>query len=133
MPSEARAGRPKVHLNCAISLDGRLAYAGGKRALLSGPHDLARVQQLRADLDAILVGVGTVVADDPSLRVHWDLLQRAPGREPLRVILDTQGRLPRTSKVLDGSQPTLVATSSACERVFPGSAEVVRFGETEVD
>jgi 2,5-diamino-6-(ribosylamino)-4(3H)-pyrimidinone 5'-phosphate reductase len=131
MPAEA--ARPRVHLNCAVSLDGRLAYAGGKRALLSGPNDLARVQRLRAELDAILVGVGTVIADDPSLRVHWDLLDRPPGREPLRVVLDSSGRTPGTAKVLDGRSPTLVATSAGCARSFPYPVEVVRVGREEVE
>ena len=125
--------RPKVHLNCAVSLDGRLAYAGGRRALLSGPSDLARVQGLRAEMDAILVGVGTVLTDDPSLRVHWDLLHRPPGREPLRVILDSHGRTPATAKVLDGSQPTLIATSRDCARDFPPHVARFRGGVEEVD
>ena len=133
MPPREVPTRPRVHLNCAVSLDGRLAYAGGKRALLSGPNDLVRVQQLRADLDAILVGVGTVVADDPSLRVHWDLLQRPPGREPLRVILDTNGRLPPSARVLMGPQPTLVATSAACTRTYPTHVDVFRAGRETVD
>ena len=133
MPPKAGRSRPRVHLNCAVSLDGRLAYAGGKRALLSGPKDLARVQRLRAELDAILVGVGTILADDPSLRVHWDLLDRAPGREPLRVVLDSSGRTPATAKVLDGRSPTLVATTSDCTRSYPSSVEVFRAGHEEVD
>jgi 2,5-diamino-6-(ribosylamino)-4(3H)-pyrimidinone 5'-phosphate reductase len=133
MPPEAPPSRPRVHLNCAVSLDGRLAYAGGKRALLSGPSDLARVQGLRAELDAILVGVGTVLADDPSLRVHWELLHRAPCREPLRVILDTHGRVPPTARVLDGTQRTLLATSAECTRTYPSGVEVLRAGRDEVD
>jgi len=133
MAADAHPARPRIHVNCAVSLDGRLAYAGGARALLSGPNDLVRVQQLRADLDAILVGVGTVVADDPSLRVHWDLLKRPPGRSPLRVVLDTNGRVPLAAKVLDGSQPTLVATCATCPRTYPGSVEVFRAGGSEVD
>ncbi len=101
--------------------------------MLSGPRDLARVQRLRAELDAILVGVGTVLADDPSLRVHWDLLDRPPGREPLRVVLDTRGRTPVTAHVLDVSQPTLVATSAACSRSFPEHVARYRGGVDEVD
>ena len=125
--------RPRIHLNCAVSLDGRLAYAGGRRALLSGPQDLARVQGLRASLDAILVGVGTVIADDPSLRVHWDLLGKAPGRSPLRVVLDASGRTPPTARVLDGSQPTLLVTSVDSRREYPVPVEVFRAGTDRVD
>ncbi|MGI0156728.1 MAG: dihydrofolate reductase family protein, partial [Thermoplasmata archaeon] len=61
-PSPApRSVRPAVWVNCAASADGRLAFAEGRRAPLSSSEDLRRVQQLRANADAILVGVGTVV------------------------------------------------------------------------
>jgi len=127
------SGRPRVVANCAVSVDGRLAFAGGVRARLSGPEDLRRVHQMRADSDAIAVGVGTVVADDPSLRVHWELLDRPAGRPPLRVILDTKGRTPPGARVLDGSIATLVATGRECPRRFPPSVATFAAGEREVD
>ncbi|MCI4358102.1 MAG: dihydrofolate reductase family protein [Thermoplasmata archaeon] len=127
------ASRPKVFVNCAISLDGRLAYAGGRRAMLSGPEDLRRVQRLRAASSAILVGAGTVLADDPSLRVHWDLLSEPPGPGPVRIILDSMGRTPEGSRVLDGSQPTLIAVSERCERRFPATAEMLVAGRERVE
>ncbi len=125
--------RPRVRLNCAISLDGRLAYAQGRRALLSGPQDLARVMRIRADVDAILVGVGTVLADDPSLRVHWERIGGPPGRSPVRVVLDSRGRVPEGAKVLDGSAPTIVATATGCARRFPPSVTAVAVGHPRVD
>jgi 2,5-diamino-6-(ribosylamino)-4(3H)-pyrimidinone 5'-phosphate reductase len=127
------AGRPYVHVNCAVSADGRLAFAEGRRARLSGPEDLKRVQELRAATDAILVGVGTVLKDDPSLRVHWELLERQEGRHPLRVILDSTGRTPPAARVLHGSQPTLIATAAGCARAFPKPVEQVAVGEGRVD
>ncbi|MCI4319321.1 MAG: dihydrofolate reductase family protein [Thermoplasmata archaeon] len=125
--------RPEVHVNCAVSVDGRLAYAGGRRARLSGPEDLRRVHELRAASDGILVGVGTVVLDDPSLRVHWDLLQRTPARSPTRIVLDSNGRTPPQARVLDGSQATIVATAEECRREFPSSVTVLRAGARRVD
>lgn len=125
--------RPEVLVNCAVSADGRLAYAGGRRARLSGPNDLARVQWLRADVDAILVGVGTVLADDPSLRVHWEMIDRPKGRSPMRVIVDSSGRTPESAKVLDGTTPTVIAVSERCTRTFPPSVEVIRAGAGRVD
>ena len=125
--------RPTVWVNCAASLDGRLAFAGGKRAHLSGPEDLERVQRLRASADAILVGVGTVVKDDPSLRVHWELLGKPPGRNPTRVIVDASGRTPTGARVLDGSTPTIVATSERSKRVFPSHVRTIVAGATRVD
>ncbi len=132
-PEAEHAVRPAVWVNCAVSVDGRLAYAGGRRARLSSAEDLQRVQKLRANSDAILVGVGTVIHDDPSLRVHWDLLGQPPGRSPTRVIVDSSGRTPSTARVLDGSAPTIVATSERCSRTFPSGIEVVVAGATRVD
>jgi 2,5-diamino-6-(ribosylamino)-4(3H)-pyrimidinone 5'-phosphate reductase len=126
--------RPYIHVNCAISLDGRLAFAGGKQAPLSGPQDLARVQGLRAQLGAVLVGVGTVILDDPSLRVHWEQLRREPGPPPVRICLDGRGRLPAAARLLDGSQPTMVATTRSAKRKYPASVETILAGPgPEVD
>jgi 2,5-diamino-6-(ribosylamino)-4(3H)-pyrimidinone 5'-phosphate reductase len=126
-------GRPEIFVNCAVSLDGRLAYAGGRRARISGPEDLARVQWLRADVDAILVGVGTVLLDDPSLRVHWEMIDRPVGKDPARVVVDSNGRTPPTARVLDGSAPTVFAVSTTCQRTFPAGVDVVRAGAPRVD
>lgn len=120
-------------MNCAVSADGRLAYAGGRQAKLSGPNDLARVQWLRADVDGILVGVGTVLADDPSLRVHWEQIDRPKGRSPTRVIVDSKGRTPPAARVLDESAPTIIAVTDPCTRTFPAHVQVIRAGSVRVD
>jgi 2,5-diamino-6-(ribosylamino)-4(3H)-pyrimidinone 5'-phosphate reductase len=128
-----RAVRPAIWVNCAASADGRLAYAGGRRARLSSPEDLRRVQQLRANADAILVGVGTVVHDDPSLRVHWDLLGLPEGKSPTRIVVDSSGRTPEHARVLDESTPTIVATSERSTRKYPPHVRTVVVGRTSVD
>ncbi|MCI4335490.1 MAG: dihydrofolate reductase family protein [Thermoplasmata archaeon] len=128
-----RPPRPFVHANCAISVDGKLAFGGGARARLSGPEDLRRVQRLRSECDAILVGAGTVRLDDPSLRVHWELLGQPPGRDPLRVILDARGGLPAHARVLDGSRPTLVAGTVGSRHDYPAGVERFRAGSDQVD
>jgi 2,5-diamino-6-(ribosylamino)-4(3H)-pyrimidinone 5'-phosphate reductase len=125
--------RPAVWVNFAASADGRLAYAGGRRARLSSAEDLRRVQRLRANADAILVGVGTVEKDDPSLRVHWDLLGEPEGRSPTRVVVDSTGRVPASARVLDGSVRTIVAVSERCRRDFPSSVERITVGRDRVD
>lgn len=125
--------RPAVWVNCAASLDGRLAFADGVRARLSSPEDLVRVQRLRANADAILVGVGTVVKDDPSLRVHWELLNEPPRAEPTRVVLDSRGRIPPGARVLDGSAPTIVAVSEQCDRRYPPTIRSIIAGKVRVD
>jgi 2,5-diamino-6-(ribosylamino)-4(3H)-pyrimidinone 5'-phosphate reductase len=125
--------RPAVWVNCAVSVDGRLAYAHGRRAALSGPEDLARVQRLRADSDGIVVGVGTVILDDPSLRVHWEMIDEPPRPPPLRIVLDSLGRTPGSARVLDGALPTLVAVSERSTRKFPDGIDTVVAGEEIVD
>ena len=130
---DSAARRPWVWANCAASLDGRIALAGGRRAALSGPEDLERVQRLRAASDAVLVGVGTVVKDDPSLRVHWELLGEPPGKNPTRIVVDASGRTPASARVLDGSAPTIIATSERSTRSFPDRVRTIVAGATRVD
>jgi len=125
--------RPAVWVNCAASLDGRLAYAGGRRAELSCPEDRVRVQRLRANADAILVGVGTVVKDDPSLRVHWEEIGKPPAKNPTRIVVDASGRTPTTARVLDGTAPTIVATTEGAVRNFPPIVRTVVAGSDRVD
>lgn len=121
--------RPRVVINAAMTVDGKIALSDGRGARISHDHDLRRVHQLRASCDAIVVGVGTVLKDDPNLTVKPEY---ARGENPLRVVLDSDGKTPPDAKVLDGSAPTLVATTADCDRTFP-RAETFRAGKDEVD
>ncbi len=112
-----------------MSVDGKIAFYDGRPARLSNAEDVARVHRLRADADAILVGVGTVLKDDPKLTVKPE---HSKGRNPLRVILDSDGKTPDHAHVLDGSADTLVATTVDCAREF-ARAQVFRAGKDEVD
>ena len=103
-------GRPYVIMNAAMTLDGKIATREGD-SRISCPEDLDRLHRLRARVDAILVGAGTVLSDDPSLTVR-----RARGRNPLRVVVDGRARIPLTARVLDGSSKTLVAVSRRAPR-----------------
>ena len=110
-------GLPFVRIKMAMSLDGRTAMASGESKWVTGPDARQDVQRMRARSSAILTGIGTVLADDPSLNVRLD--SDEPGiskdvRQPLRVILDTHGRLPETAKVLtlDGKVLLLTADKS---------------------
>src|SRR6187551_236675 len=106
----ARTGLPLVTLKLAISLDGRTATAPGDSPWISGPESRALVHRWRAEADAIAVGIGTVLADDPLLTARPDpsavpLLrhseQRNSGaRQPLRVVFDRRARLPLGSQLL---------------------------------
>ena len=121
--------RPRVIINAAMSIDGKIALSDGKGVRLSNQEDLRRVHRLRASVDAILVGVGTVLKDDPKLTVKSEY---AKGRNPLRVVLDSDGKISESAHVLDGSAPTLIVTSEESGRSFP-HAEVLRLGKDEVN
>lgn len=103
-----RTGRPFVVWKMAASLDGKVAARDGSSRWITGEEARADVHRLRAWSDAIVVGAGTALVDDPSLTV------REPGyggRPPLRVLVDARGRVPATGDLFDGSAPTLVATT----------------------
>ena len=121
--------RPHVVINAAMSVDGKIAFPDARPAKLSNAEDTARVHRLRAESDAILVGVGTVLKDDPKLTVKPE---NAQARHPLRVVLDSDGKTPDHAHVLDGAADTLIATTVDCTREF-SKAKVFRAGKDEVD
>ncbi|MGB9881362.1 MAG: dihydrofolate reductase family protein, partial [Methanomassiliicoccales archaeon] len=120
--------RPFVIVNCAMTPDGKIAGKERRQVRISSQEDLERVKKLRASCDAILVGIGTVLADDPHLTVKDPQLEK----KPLRVVLDSHGRTPDNAKVLDRNAPTLIATAEECRKTWK-NAEVVRFGKGRVD
>jgi diaminohydroxyphosphoribosylaminopyrimidine deaminase / 5-amino-6-(5-phosphoribosylamino)uracil reductase len=111
-----RTGRPFVTLKLATTVDGRVAAADGSSRWITGPAARADAHLLRAGSDAVLVGVGTVLADDPALTAR-DPDGRLRERQPLRVVLDSRGRTPRGAAVRDASAPTLVVEAPPGERV----------------
>jgi len=98
-------GRPFVFINSAMSADGKISSKKRRQVRISGQKDLARVDALRAESDAVMVGVGTVRADDPKLRVKSEglrLERRAAGRpdNPLRIVADSRARTPLVARIL---------------------------------
>jgi 2,5-diamino-6-(ribosylamino)-4(3H)-pyrimidinone 5'-phosphate reductase len=120
--------RPHVTVNCAMTADGKLAGRRRRQVSISSPEDLARVKELRRSSDAILVGIGTVLSDDP----HLTLKGAAEGENPIRVVLDSMGRTPDDAMVLDGMARTIIATGEDCEKEWV-NAEVIRVGKNRVD
>jgi diaminohydroxyphosphoribosylaminopyrimidine deaminase / 5-amino-6-(5-phosphoribosylamino)uracil reductase len=107
--THVRTGRPFAILKMASSLDGKAAARDGTSKWITGPGARADVQRLRAWADAVVVGAGTAIADDPSLTVRDPAL--ASARPPLRVIVDASGRVPGDGRAFDAAAPTLVATT----------------------
>ena len=104
-----RTGRPFVVLKMASSLDGKTAAADGTSRWITGDAARADVHRLRAWSDAIVVGAGTALTDDPELTVRGPIAGTA--RPPLRVVVDAAGRVSPGLRLFDGSAPTMVATT----------------------
>nr|WP_255327078.1 bifunctional diaminohydroxyphosphoribosylaminopyrimidine deaminase/5-amino-6-(5-phosphoribosylamino)uracil reductase RibD [Selenomonas sp. FC4001] len=103
------AKRPFVVLKTAMSLDGKIATATGKSQWITGEAARRRGHEFRDIYDSILVGIGTVLADDPSLTTR---LPDGVGKNPVRVVVDSQARTPLTAKVItDGQARTIIAVS----------------------
>ncbi|MFB6362240.1 MAG: 2,5-diamino-6-(ribosylamino)-4(3H)-pyrimidinone 5'-phosphate reductase [Halobacteriales archaeon] len=133
----------RVVANAAMSVDGKLATRRRNQLAISGPADFDRVDALRAEVDAVLVGVGTVLADDPSLTIDdpdRPEAREADGqaRQPARIVADSRGRTPTDARVLDDTAGSFVLVADAAPpdavyRLESAGATVVRAGEERVD
>ncbi|MEE4165456.1 MAG: bifunctional diaminohydroxyphosphoribosylaminopyrimidine deaminase/5-amino-6-(5-phosphoribosylamino)uracil reductase RibD, partial [Desulfocapsaceae bacterium] len=97
------SARPLVVMKAGLSLDGRLSYRPGAGEAITGPESFRKVHHLRDTIDAILVGIGTVRADDPSLTTR---LVRGRGRDPLRIVLDSKLQIDENAQLLRVSPET---------------------------
>ncbi len=106
---------------CGQSIDARVATASGHSHYINGEAGLAHLHRLRALVDAVVIGVGTVIADDPQLTVR-----RVAGPSPARVVIDPNGRLPPAARALaaDGIR-RLVITTAGVSNNLPGDVETV--------
>jgi len=123
-----------------MSADGKISSIDHKQLRISGQEDMARVDALRSESDAVMVGVGTVLADDPGLRVKSDMLQKirlekGKTKNPLRVVADSLARTPPNAKVLGSGCLIAVSESAPSDRVTNLSTrcEIVRCGSSRVD
>ncbi len=106
-----RTGRPYVVLKGAMTLDGKIAAADGESQWITGEAARRHAHRLRSEMDAVMVGVGTVLRDDPRLTVR--LVKRSTVRQPWRVIVDSTLRLPMTARVLSGGRAIVATTAKA--------------------
>ena len=134
-----------MHLvvNAAVSADGKLSSRRREQVAISGPDDFDRVDRVRASADAVLVGVGTVLADDPHLTLDVEdrRVQRLRGGRsgnPARVVADSRARTPVDARILDDAAVTYLLVSQAApkdrlEALRDAGAELVVAGESRVD
>jgi diaminohydroxyphosphoribosylaminopyrimidine deaminase/5-amino-6-(5-phosphoribosylamino)uracil reductase len=102
------SGRPQVIAKYAMTLDGKIATSTGESKWITGPQARRRVHELRAGVDAIMVGVNTVIADDPQLTARDEEGVPLP-RQPLRLVVDSTARVPISSRVVSGDLPGATA------------------------
>ena len=124
--------RPWVVLNAGITLDGKIA-SRSRDSRISCPEDLKRVHRLRSEVDGIMVGINTALIDDPKLTAH----KIEGGRNPVRIVVDSRGRIPLTAQVFKGDAKTIIAVSKKAPadkvREIEEKAEVIVCGEDRVD
>jgi len=135
--------RPVVHVNVAMSADGKLSTRERRQVRISGPADFARVDRIKAESDAVMVGIGTVLADDPSLTVKSPDLQamriaRGMPGHPVRIVVDSMARTPQDASLLHkGEGQRIIACSERADpekkAMLGCSATVLVAGRDRVD
>ena len=135
--------RPHVHVNVAMSADGKLSTRERRQVKISGSSDFTRVDRIKAESDAIMVGIGTVLADDPSLTVKSPALvaeRRENGKDenPVRIVVDSRARTPIDATFLHkGKGERIIACSLKADtekkEALSQYATVIVAGEREVD
>jgi 2,5-diamino-6-(ribosylamino)-4(3H)-pyrimidinone 5'-phosphate reductase len=135
--------RPYVTVNVAMSADGKLSTKERRQVKISGNADFIRVDKLKAGSDAIMVGIGTVIADDPSLTVKSEELKlarisRGLDENPVRIVVDSRGRIPVSAAILcRGPGKRVIGCAEGIDpgtlRVLKSHATVIITGKQEVD
>ncbi|MCX8172323.1 MAG: 2,5-diamino-6-(ribosylamino)-4(3H)-pyrimidinone 5'-phosphate reductase [Archaeoglobaceae archaeon] len=132
--------RPHVFINIASSLDGKISDEERRQLRISCKEDLKRVDELRASADAIMVGIGTILSDNPKLNVKSEELRKrrlleGKSENPIKVVVDSKCRIPENAEVFDGE--VIIAVSKLAEKNrmerISKKASVVVFGEEKVD
>ncbi len=127
----SRTGLPLVTLKLAMSLNGQTTTSPGDSPWISGPESRALVHRWRAEHDAIAVGISTALADDPLLTARRDSDGAVAPRQPLRIVFDSQARLPVTSQLVQtlDQAPVLLVTAPDAE---PGRVAALREAGVEI-
>lgn len=120
----------RVIINCAMSADGKIALPSRVQTKISNEEDMERVHLLRNECDAVLVGINTILSDNPKLTVKEKYVKNP--KNPLRVVVDSKCRMPENANALNGRAETLVVVAEGFSRRIK-NAGVVECGKGKVD
>ena len=116
--------RPHVIINCAMTADGKIALPNKKQLRISSDEDIRRMYKLRNDCDAVLVGINTILTDDPKLTVKEKYIKNP--KQPIRVILDSKCRTPLNALAVNNYSETIIMTGKKCIKKFPENVEIIQ-------
>lgn len=116
--------KPHVIINCAMSLDGKIASPSGKQIKISCEEDIKRMYTLRNNSNAVLVGIDTVLSDDPKLTVKEKYVKKP--KQPIRIILDTYCKTPIDAQVVNNTARTLIITGKNCNKKYTNNVEIIK-------
>lgn len=116
--------RPYVIINCAMSADGKIASPSGKQLRISNEEDIKRMYILRNSCDAVLVGVNTIISDNPKLTVKQEYVKNP--KNPIRIILDTHCRTKADALAVDDKAKTLIFADGLCDRNYGDNVEIIQ-------
>ncbi|MDD3573492.1 2,5-diamino-6-(ribosylamino)-4(3H)-pyrimidinone 5'-phosphate reductase [Methanospirillum sp.] len=135
--------RPYVIVNVAVSADGKISTRERRQVKISGKEDFDRVDEMKAGCDAIMVGIGTVLADDPSLTVKSadridERVRNGRPEHPVRIVVDSKGRTPPDAKILHkGPGLRIIAVSDLAPEkniiILKQHANIIQSGEKTID
>lgn len=123
--------RPKIIVNCAMSVDGKIASSTGKQVRISSDEDMRRVYQLRHSVDAVLVGINTVLNDNPKLTVKEKYVSRP--HQPVRIVLDTHLCTPENALIVNDKAKTIIVKDEQqpCSKKYPDNVTVLSVPSTQ--
>ncbi len=116
--------RPHVIINCAMSADGKIALPARKQLRISCDEDIERMYQLRNKCDAVLVGINTILSDDPKLTVKEKHVKQPC--QPIRVILDADCKTPKDALAVNQLAQTMIFTGKKCNKEFGKNVDVIK-------
>jgi 2,5-diamino-6-(ribosylamino)-4(3H)-pyrimidinone 5'-phosphate reductase len=108
--------RPYIIVNCAISVDGKISLPSKRQLRISSVEDIKRMYELRNECDAVLVGIDTVISDNPKLTVKSKYVKNP--KQPIRIVLDSRCRIPKDSLVLNNVTKTIIISLIGKEKNF---------------